>query len=150
VLTVDCLCSCRTVGCKQNCCAPQACGRAARGTGSSDERDSSFGQGLGVVELLCWMLNPLSALHRMLVRRHQHQLQGIWPSLVEPAVNGMVADVNIDGIPVRRIRAKYASSWETGPVSVNNARSQPLRMLRSMVFHEHSSLLPVSIHYHKS
>jgi len=59
---------------------PQACGRTARGTGSSNERDGSYGHWA-----LEWSAAPM-ALFRMPVQCCQHQLWEIWCSLVELAI----------------------------------------------------------------
>ena len=69
----------------------------------------------------------------------------IWPSLVESDGNGVVVGMNIDGTPMSRICAETTSSWDTGPVSAINVRSQLLGVLRLMRFCVCSSLLPVSM-----
>ena len=93
-----------------------------------------------MVELLCRVLLPLSALLGVPLCRHQ--LPGVWPSLKEPAIRKVVDGMSTDGVPMSRICAGSASSWNTGPASVINARNQPLRVLRSMAF---LPLVPMSL-----
>jgi len=78
------------------------------------------------------MLQPLSALLRVPVRRHQ--LPGVQLSLEELAVRRLVAGVITNGSPMSQVRAGSASSWDTGPTSVTNATNQPLSALRSLAF----------------
>ena len=85
------------------------------------------------------LLDPLSALLRMPVRHYQHQLQEIWPNLIKPAINVVVAGVNTDSVSVSQIYVKSASSWDTWPAIVTNARSQPLRVLCHICVCHHQS-----------
>ena len=69
---------------------------------------------------------------------------------MELAINRVVVGVNTDDVPTSWIYVKSASRWVTGPTTVTNARSQLLRVLRSMAFHLCSFLLFVSMSQPKS
>jgi len=103
---------------------------------------SALATWIGVVELLRWTLLPLLALPRVLVRRHQ--LLRVQPKLEEPVIRRLDAGVATSDIPLRRIHARSASSWDTGLASVTKAINQPLTALRSRVFCVCSSLPLVS------
>jgi len=87
---------------------------------AADPGTGGFG-GRALVKPLCWMLQPLSALPRVPLCRQQRRR--VWPSLEEPSVRRLDAGVVTSDTPVSWIRARSASSWDTGPMSVTDAES---------------------------